>query len=290
MNKSCYLGELTTRKRQLFMLLGCLLTSSLILLGFQNELMATPLIALTISSLLIALCMRSVFKARQNDNAMGSYALIATIQIPLLVAAILVNLKRGPWMGVVIGTSIFFVIFAPRIVAVVISLAVLAAVSITPVSERIAASYQHFTITGGRSTIWRIGSELVSQFPLGIGFHNSDILRRFAPEIPPELKHFHNNLLNITAESGWLSVMLFAWFIAAVLKCAFSRPFNPMHVAIGCAIIAWQSAGLVEYNAGDSEVLLIAWLLIGVLLHDQRKLCETTVQNPQSRALLSTPN
>lgn len=36
-------------------------------------------------------------------------------------------------------------------------------------------------------------------------------------------------------------------------------------MGIACALISWQTAGLVEFNAGDSEVLLMAYMLAGIL-------------------------
>jgi O-antigen ligase len=110
----------------------------------------------------------------------------------------------------------------------------------------------------------------MSQYPLGIGYHNSGIMRQFSMEIPPELKHFHNNLINIAAESGILTAGIFAWFIYAVIRVCFARPWKPTYVALGCAFISWQTAGLVEYNFGDSEVMVIAWLMLGLLLQSLR--------------------
>jgi hypothetical protein len=41
-------------------------------------------------------------------------------------------------------------------------------------------------------------------------------------------------------------------------------------VGTGCAIVSWQAAGLVEYNIGDSEVLILVWMLVGSLLYSLR--------------------
>lgn len=187
------------------------------------------------------------------------------VQIPFIITALLVNLKRGPWLGVLVGSMLFALLYAPQILGVLIAVAITVSVAVTPIRERLLSSYEHFTISGGRSTIWQIGGELISRYPLGIGYHNSPILQKFSPEIPPELKHFHNNLLNITAENGWLSTMLFIWFFIELLRLCFSQPRCITRNAIGCALISWQIAGLVEYNFGDSEVSLIAWILIGLL-------------------------
>lgn len=243
-----------------------IISVSLIALSFRNAL------GFSTSESMWALCMLaagSVFGAlhlRSQDRKAQLLVAIAIIQIPLMICALIVNLKRGPWLGVLVGASLFCALFGRRFIVVIMFCAAIAAWFIPPIHERIADSYNHFTISGGRSTIWRIGAELSGEYPLGIGYHNSGILREFAPEIPPELKHFHNNLLNITAENGWLAGFIFIWLLVSVSRVSFRNPRDPLAVAIGCAVISWQIAGMVEYNFGDSEVMIIIWMLLGILM------------------------
>lgn len=243
-----------------------LLSLSLVALSFRSSL------GLSQGDLVFVLCMLGVgmmlgvIHLRRHDRGRQLLISIAMIQAPLMVCALIVNLKRGPWLGVLLGASVFCAMFARRFIGVIVICSAIAALTIPPIYERIADSYNHFTIAGGRSTIWRIGAELSGEYPLGIGYHNSGILREFAPEIPPELKHFHNNLLNITAENGWLAGFVFLWFLISVCRVSFRKPRDPLAVAIGCAVISWQTAGMVEYNFGDSEVMIIVWMLLGILL------------------------
>jgi O-antigen ligase len=276
---SAVLGRLGTSDRRRLLAGSLLATLAFTSFGFRAHMQISLLATLCLVACAIVVILPTVMKAVRDGLTSGRYALLLTLQLPLLIAALLVNLKRGPWLGVLVGSTLFFVVFAPRVAALVLSVSTVAAIGIAPVAERLAASYQHFTIMGGRSTIWRIGAELIAQFPLGIGFHNSDTLRKFAPEIPPELRHFHNNILNITAENGWLACALFVWFICAVVRRSFAKPLDAAYVAIGCAIISWQTAGLVEYNVGDSEVMLLVWVLVGVLLYDQRKALSASKSN-----------
>jgi hypothetical protein len=218
--------------------------------------------------ILIALLLKAA--APKTPEARGLLT-FATLYLPLLVSALLLNLKRGPWLGVALGIGVLCFLFARKFLTVILAATFITALSIPPIRERLAVSYDHFTISGGRSTIWRIGGELIAQYPLGIGYHNSGIMRQFSLEIPPELKHFHNNLINIAAESGILTVAIFAWLIYAALRVSFRRPLSGLHVAIGCAFLSWQTAGLVEYNFGDSEVMIIVWMLLGILLGDIRR-------------------
>jgi O-antigen ligase len=220
------------------------------------------------SGLLIALLLMT---ARPRTSEARGVLTLSVLYLPLLTSALLLNLKRGPWLGITIGAAVFFFVFARRFLAVILAATIVVAAATPPIRERLAVSYDHFTISGGRSTIWRIGGELISQYPLGIGYHNSGIMRQFSLEIPPELKHFHNNLINIAAESGILTAAIFCWFIYAIIRVCLKRPYIALHVAIGCAIISWQVAGLVEYNFGDREVMIIVWILLGLVLGGLRR-------------------
>lgn len=249
---------------------GVLMTLILSSFGFKTESgLGTPvLISIWLVGLMvIGFLLRST---PTSLNATRGLLTLSTIHLPLLLTALLVNLKRGPWLGVTVGLAVFCAFFARRFLVALLAGAIITAVTIPPVRERLAVSYEHFTISGGRSTIWKVGAYLVSQYPLGIGYHNSGIMRQFSLEIPPELKHFHNNLINIAAESGVLTAGIFAWFIYAVVSVCFARPWRPTRIALGCAFISWQTAGLVEYNFGDSEVMVIAWLMLGLLLQNLR--------------------
>lgn len=254
------------RSWRIFLATGTLMVAGLIVFGFSSAAHLSMPIFATVTVLMLTAVAAVVHTARKLPLHQALLGCLVAIHTPLLIAALLVNLKRGPWLGVLVGTSILCFLFARKLLALILAASIVIACGLTPVRERLLESYSHFVISGGRSTIWRIGAELASEYPLGIGYHNSGILRKFAPEIPSELKHFHNNILNIVAENGWLTAALFGWFLFTVLRACFSNLRHPLHVAIGCALISWQVAGLVEYNFGDSEVMIIAWIVLGILL------------------------
>ncbi len=187
--------------------------------------------------------------------------------LPLLLSGLLCNLKRGPWLGVTIGLVIFTCIYYRKLVIPIVLLVVVTALSVPPVYSRLSDSTRDFFISGGRNTIWKVGSELILRYPIGVGYENSGFLRQFATEIPPELIHFHSNILNVTVETGWLGICLFLWWVSALVLVFFKPGIKASDTvllrALACGIISWQVAGLVEYNFGDSEVLLLVFLIIG---------------------------
>lgn len=194
---------------------------------------------------------------------------LKTIALPLLVAALLANLKRGPWMGVLVGGLVFLWFENRKLVLPIILASAALLATVRPVQDRLLRSEEHFFIVGGRSEIWDIGAELAKRYPLGVGYRNSNVLQKFSESVPAELTHFHNNLLNILVETGWLGLAIFLWWIYSIVRAGFaatdSRRQRILRRSLGCAILSWQTAGLVEYNFGDSEVVLVALIAVGVL-------------------------
>lgn len=198
------------------------------------------------------------------------FFVLTTVLIPIMLAALLLNLKRGPWLGVTVGVSLLLFMFSRRSMLALLALIIFLLLAVEPLRTRLAHSSEHFFISGGRNVIWTIGSELLVKYPLGIGYENAPFLQKFALEIPPALEHFHNNVINIAVETGWLGLFLFFWWFGALLLSGFrslrlGSERAVMGYTIACALVAWQVAGLVEYNYGDSEIILIVYMLVGTL-------------------------
>jgi len=125
-------------------------------------------------------------------------------------------------------------------------------------------------MVGGRGEIWQLGGELLVRYPLGIGFQNSRLIEQFSHDIPSNMNHFHSNLINIIVELGWLGIVSYLWWIGAILILSFSKKlpseFRYLQLALGCGVLSWQIAGLFEYNFGDSEVFIVALIIIGTII------------------------
>lgn len=253
--------------------LGIWLTSIfalLMLTAFSFNFNAPPLArALLLGCSFAALGACVLHALRGSDQRRRIAIVAAAVVLPLLMTAILINLKRGPWAGVAIATVTLFAIFKRRLVLPLVTLGLALLLLLPPVRERLTSSADHFFIYGGRYAIWQIGVDLITRHPLGIGYDNSRYLREFSAQIPRELKHFHNNILNLAAETGWLGLALFITWLLTVLREALKArkdgSRDVITTAFACALISSQVAGLVEYNIGDSEVWLVACLVTGLL-------------------------
>ncbi|MCB0338572.1 MAG: O-antigen ligase family protein, partial [Bdellovibrionales bacterium] len=187
------------------------------------------------------------------------------------LAALLANLKRGPWIGVFFGLAFFLGKVKPKFLLPLFAFCLTIFATVPSIRDRLEESYNHFVIRGGRLIMWEVGSELVAKYPLGIGFGNSKFMRELDPSIPEVHRHFHNNFLNVTVETGWPGLLLYCWWILGSIYLALKRSSSASPqkrialLAISTSLLSWQIAGLVEYSFGDSEVLFTAFVILGIL-------------------------
>jgi hypothetical protein len=208
-----------------------------------------------------------------------SFSRVRAIQLLLFYALpvqslnLIINLKRGPWIGVFISLLTVLLMFRKKLIAPFILVTVTIFLLSSSIQKRLGESYEHFVITGGRKIIWDIGFELAATYPLGIGLTNSPFLQKFSDDIPKELKHFHNNFINILVETGSASFCIYLIWISSILLHCFKKHqirkqiiafYSPLFL-LGAAILSWQIAGIFEYNAGDKEILLVVFLIIGII-------------------------
>jgi putative inorganic carbon (hco3(-)) transporter len=84
--------------------------------------------------------------------------------------------------------------------------------------------------------------------------------------VKPVNPHLHNNPLQIAAERGLPALAIWLWFLVALVRDLWKRFAGGRHRELGAAalatIVALLSAGLFEYNFGDSEVLMLFLLIV----------------------------
>jgi len=197
----------------------------------------------------------------------------------LLFAALLVNLKRGPWLGVFVELLVLGYLLSKRLLfwSVIISFVLL--LSFSPARTRMANLNEHFSIEGGRKEMWELGEEIAQRFPLGLGTNNARYMRELDPNIPQTHRHMHNNFLNVLVETGWIGLLTYFWWMIATLRFGFSlwkkysssgdrviAQLGALALCLSIALLGWQVSGMVEYNFGDGEIRLIALLYMGLLL------------------------
>ncbi len=259
-------------------LLLTLNTAILCIAGFAPRLGLPSITLLLAVTAVVLVYFAGLFIGKKKAIAIDN--LLVGIVIPLLFAALIVNLKRGPWSGVFAVTFLFFALQSWRLYIPLLAGASALLFLLEPIRERLLYSTEHFFIAGGRGEIWRVGGELIQRFPLGIGFHNSSFMHKFSVEIPPELEHFHSNTINILVETGWIGFLLYLSCLILLAQKVIRNYQDPVVLGCGLSLLSWQIAGIVEYNIGDSEVFILAMCICGILF---RRIATLESHKPKER-------
>jgi O-antigen ligase len=192
--------------------------------------------------------------------------------LPLAAWALVVSQTRGAWLGALAGLLVLALLRAPR-VGLLVALAALALVVARP-----AALRERLTVRDASSVdryyMWQAGLDMVLDKPV-FGQGPGMILATYPsyrwPEAPnPLAPHLHNNPLQVAAERGLPGLAFFLWWAGALLLAAWrsarGRKGPDAAAAAGAlaVLVAAFVSGLVEYNFGDSEVLMLVLLVAAV--------------------------
>ncbi len=197
--------------------------------------------------------------------------------LTLQAVALILNFKRGSWVcAAAVGGTFGFVIWGRRWAWLLAALAV-AALALPPVRTRLADIRAELSgEKGGRMIMWtQVAPRLVREHPTGVGYAalNNDMMRAVAPGVERGRRHLHANIAQILVELGWAGLALYALWIAAALADAGRGAARLRTAPVSQRMAAWSVLlmlvaltlnGLVEYNFGDSEIILVYGVLMGL--------------------------
>ncbi len=196
----------------------------------------------------------------------------AVLVLPALGVAVALTFTRSAAVGACAAVALLFALKDFRLFAI---LPILAAIFIAVAPGQIARRYASMfnmndPTVRDRRTMLHIGERMILAHPLvGVGpnmvqrlyveYRGSDPLA--GPDGVVHINpHLHNNFLQIAAERGLPALALWLWFVGALLRDLWTR-FNAGQRALAATalatVIALLTAGLFEYNFGDSEVLML---------------------------------
>ena len=198
----------------------------------------------------------------------------------LILSALMTTLSRSAWLGLVVGTAVVAVASGRKKVGLCLALVTVLVVFIAPhsIRQRVKSMVDPRDKTAvERIYMWRSGIKMFMDKTL-LGFGPGRIKDNYVRYVNPDANekspsHLHNNIVHLAAERGILALGAWIWvwigyFVLVIRRIRNTRdaPFGTRFRMIGGLAVAagFLSAGMFEYNFGDSEVVMPVFMAIAL--------------------------
>jgi O-antigen ligase len=192
--------------------------------------------------------------------------------MPALVVALALTFTRGAWVGAAVAVALLFVLKDVRLAALLpLVFGVMFFVAPDRVATRVTSMFSaQDPANQDRLAMVEIGARILMDHPLaGVGPNMVPrVYQQYRPDyaVNKTNPHLHNVPLQIAAERGLPALaawLVFMGILALGLYRLFRRGGDQTLPATGLsAMAAMLSAGLFEYNFGDSEFLMMFLVLV----------------------------
>jgi O-antigen ligase len=192
--------------------------------------------------------------------------------MPALVVALALTFTRGAWVGAAVAVTLLFVLKDIRLAVMLpVVFGVMFFIAPDRVATRVTSMFNaQDPANQDRLAMVEIGARILKDHPLtGVGPNMVPrVYERYRPDyaVNQTNPHLHNVPLQIAAERGLIALAAWLAFMAVLiagLYRLFRRGGDRVLAATGlAAIAAMLSAGLFEYNFGDSEFLMMFLVLV----------------------------
>jgi len=201
----------------------------------------------------------------------------------LLGVTVLLTYTRGIWLaalGAVVFTALFSGRWKPSLAVAGAGVVVIAFSLSSPVMTSRARTIFETERNVERFLLWETTWNMIREHPrLGVGVGSFQrIQEEFVREevvLPMSRSHSHNNLLQVTAERGLFGLFLFLWIWYVIVKEGFTvilrqrgkRGFS-FSLVLGslAGMLGFFLDGLFQNNFGDTEVVMLFWLMAGLVI------------------------
>lgn len=217
-----------------------------------------------------------------EKRLLGKYYWLSGIAFCVCSASLVFNGTRGAWLAVsiVCAALIIYYMFKSKrnLVLSIIFIALISAVLVNnPKFMHRLDTIDDFTkyqSNTERILIWQSAWNMFKDHPIlgvGLGQYTVNYQKKYIlPQAKePNLGHAHNNFMQMLAENG---IVGFAGFIAMfgyiILKNSIEwiKTKNVYALMIIASTVCLILQGFTEYNVGNSAVIKMYWLILGLLV------------------------
>jgi O-antigen ligase len=196
----------------------------------------------------------------------------ASLVMPALLVAIALTMSRNAWVGVCVGIGLLLLLRDFRLIALApVAAALFLAFAPAALTQRLYSTFSLSDPTNrDRVAMFHTGKDIIRDYPLtGVGPDNVRLVYQHYRDPRAERQinpHLHNVPLQIAAERGLPALAVWIWFIVVLIRDLArktrSSPMRSLPTAALAGVVAMLTAGMFEYNFGDSEFLMLFLLIV----------------------------
>jgi hypothetical protein len=221
----------------------------------------------------IAIVLGMIYICKQRRwTAVGWWILLA-----MQCVALLLTLKRGSWLCTCGIVALFIVLRMNWRYLIVMGICFLLLLLVPFIRGRLMDTMKEFSEgKGGRVAMWtKIAPVLIKERTwVGQGYRSltNERMREIDPTVEPNRDHLHSNPVQVLVATGVLGFILYLlWMASGVVDIvrffrASSRDpvvTQTLAVVVLLMFVGLLINGLVEYNIGDAEIVLIYGIVMG---------------------------
>jgi len=200
----------------------------------------------------------------------------------LLIAALILSLSRGGWVGALTGLTFMAAVLltnryftGKKLIAALAGgfvVAVIVVFASTPVVERINTLDQKSEIPNfkARVSVWGGAIEMIEEHPFlgtGPGTFTTVYTQYQPPGVTPRYFKAHNDYLHFVSEVGLPLVAVILWMIIALYRKGFRKMQNPSRLVRGITIGALSGiTAILVHSIGDFNLHIPANALLFTVL------------------------
>lgn len=212
----------------------------------------------------------------------GKYYWLAGLAFCICSAGLVFNATRGAWLAVTIVCTVlllYYMFKSKRNLAVsIIFIALISTVLVNnpKFMHRLDTidDFDKYQSNTERILMWQSAWNMFKDHPIlgvGLGQYKENYQQKYiSPEAKePQLSHAHNNFLQMLAENGIVGFVGFAIMFGYIVfknLIEWIKTKNVYALMIIASTVCLILQGFTEYNVGNSAVIKMYWLILGLLV------------------------
>jgi O-antigen ligase len=254
--------------------------------------------------LIASLALGLFIALRRKRSRSGALLLIA---LAGLSGALLLTVTRASWLAFLLSAFVIVLVGTSRRIAIITAACalplILAGLFVLQRERNVSFYDQKDQSITWRETVWREGFNLLTSKPrhllVGVGMDSiKDHWREWGlfdqGRIP--VGHMHSTPLQLAVERGlpalavWIIlVVIYANMLWRLLRSWTANGWIERGILLGAlgGLVGFVASGMVHYNFGDSEVVMIFYFILGLSLAVEREAKKTdnaTLADAESQA------